>query len=319
MEALAAQGDDAKRLQALQARWLNSLYAGRIDDAVVAADDGRGIYRADEHHALTFRYGNHDPCVCAMSVQALAFALRGESARAVSQLHDAIALGKSLGHAVSVAQPLTQLPWALQMNGDAGAALLASEQALLLEDEIVHPQFFGIAHAMRGWALSCLGRDEEGVGELERALSAELEASDMWAAMIASLLAESYDRQGRSEAARELLDYVRSLTKSKPPCVFEPQFLRVEAEWLARAGQHEKARQVLLEAIATADDHGSLALAIRAALALVRIPSPEHEADLALLDRLCARLPPENDTNYRREARLILDPSATTRSVRGHD
>ena len=130
MFELASHGDESMRLQALHARWMNSLYRGRIDDAVIAADEGRAIYRADAHHPLSFRYANHDPCVCAMTLQALAFALRGESVRAVTQMHEAVALGETLGHALSLSQPLTQLPWVLQINGDARAALLESERAL---------------------------------------------------------------------------------------------------------------------------------------------------------------------------------------------
>ncbi len=317
MAKVASTGDESMRLQALHARWLNSLYCGWIEDAVVAADAGRAIYRADAHHSLSFRYANHDPCVCAMSLQALAFAWRGESVRAVSQLREAIALSESLGHAVSLAQPLTQLPWALQINGDAPAALIESERALLLEDEVVQPQFFGIAHAMRGWALSCLGRDEEGVAELERALADELGASDIWAAMIATLLAEVHIRQGRDARGRELLDHMRSLTESKPPCLFEPEFLRVEAQWLARAGQEEQARRLLLEAVATAQQHGSLALAIRAALALARGPSTEHQADLTLLRTLCGRLPRDNFTDYRRDAQSLMAASTTAPVARG--
>ena len=37
---------------------------------------------------------------------------------------------KTLGHALSLSQPLTQLPWALQINGDAPASLLESDRAL---------------------------------------------------------------------------------------------------------------------------------------------------------------------------------------------
>src|SRR6185369_2347169 len=99
-------------------------------------------------------------------------------------MHEAIALGETLGHAVTLAQALTQLPWVLQMTGDAGGALVEAERALELEDQLAHPQFFGIAHAMRGWALSGLGRMEEGVAELEKALAAELRASHIWAGMI---------------------------------------------------------------------------------------------------------------------------------------
>ena len=146
----------------------------RIDDAIAAADEARAVYRPEAHHPLSFQYGNHDPGVCALALQALAFAFRGESVKAVTRLHEAIALSEALGHAATIAQPLTQLPWALQINGDAEAALRESDRALAREGEIVHPQFFGIAHAMRGWALSRIGRDEEGISELERAFAGEL-------------------------------------------------------------------------------------------------------------------------------------------------
>jgi tetratricopeptide (TPR) repeat protein len=213
MTKLASQGDETMRLQALHARWMNSLFGGRIDDAVIAADEGWAIYRSETHHATSFLYGNHDPGVCALALPALALALRGESVRSVTQMHQAIALAEGLGHAVSLAQPLTQLPWVLQMNGDAGTALREADRALALEDGIAHPQFFGIAHAMRGWALSRIGRAEEGVAELERALADELRASHIWAGVIRTLLAEVHLREGRRDAARDLLDQTRSLTR----------------------------------------------------------------------------------------------------------
>ena len=91
---------------------MNSLFAGRINDAIAAANEARAISRPQAHHPLSFRYGNHDPGVCALALQALAFAFRGESVKAVTQMHEAIALGETLGHAATLAQPLTQLPWA---------------------------------------------------------------------------------------------------------------------------------------------------------------------------------------------------------------
>jgi DNA-binding SARP family transcriptional activator len=310
---LASQGDDSMRLQALHARWMNTLWSGRIEDAVAAADEGWAIYRAASHHPTSFLYGNHDPGVCALALQALAFALRGASVRAVNQMHEAIALSETLGHAATLAQPLTQLPWALQINGDAEAALLASERALALEDEVVHPQFFGIAHAMRGWALSCLGRDDEGVAELERALADELRSSDIWAAMIGTLLAEVHLRHDRREAARDVLDNMLSLTQSMPRYFYKPELLRVEAEWLRLAGREADARRNLFQSIKTARQHGSWALAIRAALALARAPSVEDEADLKLLGELWERLPIDNDTDYGSETRALLgQPVATT-------
>jgi tetratricopeptide (TPR) repeat protein len=291
---------------------MNSLFSGRIDDAVAAADEGRAIYRPEAHHPLSFRYGNHDPGVCAFALQALALALQGESVRAVSQMHEAIALGEALGHAATLAQPMTQLPWVLQINGDAEATLLASERALALGHEVVHPQFFGIAHAMRGWALSSLGRGEEGVAAFERALADELQASHIWAAMVGSLLAEAHLRDGRREAARDLLDRMRSMTGSMDTYCFKPELLRVEAEWLRLAGQGGDARRLLVQSIETARQQGSWALAIRSALTLARAPSARHEADLRLLGDLYERLPTENDTDYGREARALLGRDVAT-------
>ena len=309
---LASQGDDSMRLQALHARWMNCLFGGQIDAAIAAADAGRAIYRPEVHHSLSYLYGNHDPCVCALALQALAFALRGDSVRAVSQMHEAIDLGEALGHAATLAQPLTQLPWALQINGDAEATLRDAERALALERDIVHPQFFGVAHAMRGWALARLGDEEEGVAELERALADELQASHIWAAMIGGLLAEVHLRRGRRDLACDLLVRMRTLTASMPAYFFEPELLRVEAEWLQLAGQEADARALLLESIQAARLHGSWAFAVRSALVLARLPSAEDEADLRLLAELYERLPPENDTDYGREARALLGRDAAT-------
>jgi class 3 adenylate cyclase/DNA-binding SARP family transcriptional activator len=309
---LAGEGDDSMRLQALHARWMNSLFAGRIDDAIAAADEALAIYRAESHHPLSFQYGNHDPGVCALALQALALAFRGESVKAVTQMDEAIALSEVLGHAATVAQPLTQLPWALQINGDAEAALRESDRALGREGEIVHPQFFGIAHAMRGWALSRIGRDQEGVAELERALAAELQASDIWTAMIGTLLAEVHVRHRRKEAARGLLDRVRSLTQSMPTYFYEPEIFRVEAEWLRLDGREDESRRLLLRAIATAREQGSWALAVRSALALPRLSSATRDADLKLLADVFDRLPAENETDYARDARALLAAGAPT-------
>ena len=165
---------------------------------------------------------------------------------------------------------------------------------------------------MRGWALTRLGEEEEGVGELERALEDELRASHIWAAMIGAILAEVHLRHGRREVARALLDQTHSLVRSMPMYLYEPELLRVEAEWLRRAGLEDDARRLLLRATSTSRKHGSSALAVRSALALVRSPSGDHDADLRLLADLCERLPPENDTDYGREARALLGGGVTT-------
>jgi ATP/maltotriose-dependent transcriptional regulator MalT len=130
--------------------------------------------------------------------------------------------------------------------------------------------------------------------------------------MIGALLAEIHLRAGRREAARDLLDQMRSLTQSMPGYFYAPELLRVEAEWLRLAGQEADARRLLLQSIHTARQHGSSALAVRSALALARAPSENREADLKLLGDLQQRLPIDNDTDYGREARVLLGRGVMT-------
>src|SRR5207253_8169434 len=137
-------------------------------------------------------------------------------------------------------------------------------------------------------------------------------ASDIWAAMIGALLAEVHLRRGRPEAARALLDQALSLTQSADSYFYEPELLRIHAEWLRVAGREDEARRLLLRAIFTAREQHSWALAVRSALALSQTSSIAHEADLKLLGELCERLPAENDTDYRRKARAVLDGLVTT-------
>ena len=124
--------------------------------------------------------------------------------------------------------------------------------------------------------------------------------------MIGTLLAEVHLRHQRPEAARAHLDQVRSLTQSMPTYFYEPEIVRVEAEWLRLDGREDESRRLLLRAIATAREHGSWALAVRSAVALSRLPSATREADLKLLADLFERLPAENDADYARDARALL-------------
>jgi DNA-binding SARP family transcriptional activator/tetratricopeptide (TPR) repeat protein len=307
MAELASEGDESMRLQALHARWGNSLFGGRIEDSIAAAGEGQAIYRPDAHHPLSFRYGNHDPGVCALSHQAVALALGGQSVTAVEQMRKAVELSEAVGHAVSRAEPLSYLPWIFQINGDVDAAVIAADRALALEGEVVHPVFFGIAHAMRGWALTRMGRHTEGIEELQKALADQVHvANHINAVIIGAILAEAHLRHERPDAARSLIDQIRPLAESMHTCTFEPELLRVEAEWLRRAGREADARRLLLQATETAQEQGSWALAVRAAVDLTRTSSAKREADLRLLGDLFDRLPAENDTDYARNAKALL-------------
>jgi hypothetical protein len=222
-------------------------------------------------------------------------------------LLEAVRLSDLLEHAVTRIHPRYGLAFVQVINGDVHGGRLASEQALALEDKAVHPTFFAMPHAAHGWALSREGAYDEGVAELERTLANQLRiANYILAVMVGALLAEAHIGRDRRGAARAVIDQLRSVTTSMGTYFSEPELHRVEAELFRLEGSEADARRLFLRAIDTAREHGSWGLAIRAAVQLVRAQYAEHEADLILLGDLCEHLPPENDTDYGREARALL-------------
>ena len=72
---LAAEGDDSMRLQALHARWMNSLFAGRINDHR-RGERGTGDLPSAGAPSTLLPLRQPRSGVCALALQALAFAFR---------------------------------------------------------------------------------------------------------------------------------------------------------------------------------------------------------------------------------------------------
>jgi DNA-binding SARP family transcriptional activator len=311
MEVASRDGDEALRLQALHTRWPDSVIRGCIDDAVASASEGLSIYRPEAHHDLTFRYGNHDPGVCALAGLGLALAARGDAAGALERVHEAVDLSDTLGHSFTRAHARSLAAWAAQTIGDPAAALPEADRALALEADVDAPHFFAIARAARGWAL-CARDHDEGTADLEWALDTHQRvAAHPYAALTAALLAEALLRRDQPQAAEAVIRQMLSLSETVGIYFGTPEILRVEAHYLASHGREDQARRRLLDAISTARKQGSWALALRAALTLVRMASPDAKADVNMLAELYRRLPADNDFHDTQNARALLADAAT--------
>jgi DNA-binding SARP family transcriptional activator/predicted ATPase len=310
MTDLASDRDESLQLQALHARWADCHMRGWLDAAVSAAQEGSAIYRPDSHHVLTFRYGNHDPGVCALAVKGLALALQGESTRATRAAREAVQLSEVLGHSFTRAHARSLQSWVLQLSNGVEVALREAEAALSLEAEVDAPYFFAVARAVRGWALSSIGRYDEGVAELEVALATQVAAAaDPYAAMTSTFLAEAHLRHSRRDPARAAVHQMLSLSDPIGRYVYTPEILRVEAEWLVLEDRADEASRLLLQAVDTAREQGSWVMALRAAVELARMRSAEHESNLRLLAEVVNRVPAECRLRELEEARVLLGRS----------
>jgi tetratricopeptide (TPR) repeat protein len=307
MTDIASKGDESVQLQALHARWADCFERGELDAAISAAEEGSAIYRADSHHVLTFRYGNHDPGVCALAVKGLALAVRGESTKAARAAREAVQLSEALGHSFTRAHARSLQSRVFQLSGDVEVALREAERALSLEAEVDAPHFFAVARAIRGWALSSLGRYGEGVAELEAALAKQgAAASDGFAAMTSTFLAEAHLRHRRRDRARPAVHQMVSRSNAIGRYVYTPEILRVEGEWLVLERRTDEAQRMLRQAVDTAREQGACVMALRAAVALARIPSGERASNLQQLAEVVNCVPAECRSRELHEARALL-------------
>ncbi|MFQ6018010.1 MAG: adenylate/guanylate cyclase domain-containing protein, partial [Kiloniellaceae bacterium] len=71
------QNDPALILQAHHAQWATQFYFGEFAACREHTERGIALYDASVHHAQTFRFGGHDPCVCGHTIAAFSLWLLG--------------------------------------------------------------------------------------------------------------------------------------------------------------------------------------------------------------------------------------------------
>ncbi len=95
-------GDAAYSLQAHHAQWSTRLYLGEFAECREHAEQGIAVYDARKHHAQTFRFGGHDPCVCGYGIAAISLCVLGYPDQAVAHVGDAVDLGHRIQHPQSL-------------------------------------------------------------------------------------------------------------------------------------------------------------------------------------------------------------------------
>jgi tetratricopeptide (TPR) repeat protein len=295
MEFAEHEGDDGLLLEACHTQWTESMFRGDVDAVIASHERGHALYRKEDHHALTFQYGNHDPGVCNLVFGALAYALRGDSVRAVKRLQEAHDLSTVLEHAPSRGQVLGYAGWITQILGDVDQTLACGERAMeAIRD---HPFFRAVAQVSLGWGLAAKGRPG-GVRELESAVENHRAlGSYTTLAPPLALLAGCHIEQGRLDQAEATLNEALREQRKLGEGFYASELYRQQGELLARRGDSAEAEVWRRKALSTAEGQGAYALALRAALSL------ESAEDVA---RVLAHIPEDNDTPLAERARAYI-------------
>lgn len=264
-EVAVASGDPGMRLQALHCAWPSALFRGDLESAIETASTALDIYRYKTHHPLTFRFGNHDAAVCALSLGGLAKALRGDGLSGSRSVRQALELATTFDHMPSVMQARTLQTWIAQLNDEVDLARECAEA--VLDTGIRAPVWTNIARSALAWVDLQSGEADHAVDVLLNELEVTYSLSRGWYGFTGSLLIEAMLAAGRLEQARPIGERLLG-DAEKIGGFYAPEVFRTVGLVRRAIDDDEAASEFLTKALVLARKQKSSIFARRAAVAL---------------------------------------------------
>src|SRR5262249_5380784 len=155
------------------------------------AEEAIGLYEADRHHPLTYRFSGHDPGVCSRCFSGLAAWHRGDIAAAGKRCRDALELAERLAHPLTTAVAYWGLAYLHILCREPDAALAWARKEIAICDEYMLPLVRSQGVFQAGWATAQLGDAEGGIALMEEGVSGiRASGAEMGLPYFLSLLAE---------------------------------------------------------------------------------------------------------------------------------
>ncbi|MFQ6024333.1 MAG: adenylate cyclase, partial [Acidiferrobacterales bacterium] len=283
--SLAEQQDDPMELVAanLIAGW-PYLGLGELATIPSATDHALKLYDAQKHEWFRFRYGL-DLRVTALGMRGYQQWLCGFPDQAISSCAEAIAWGRNLNHAGSLAWALN---WAgaqpAAMRHDARTAEALANEVISLPDKGRSPMDLAWGRVFAGWAIGKRGQRKEGVSLLREGLEYLIaKGGKMLRSVHLTLLAELYIDDGELEKASQWLDEAVHHVERAEERLWEAEILRLRGEvLLVRKADHgEQPETCFKQAIDVAQRLGAKSLELRATTSLARMWRSQGKLDEA--------------------------------------
>lgn len=194
-------------LQAHHAGWTTSMYEGDLAATRYHAERGSDLYDVERHRSHAYKYGGHDPGICAASDGAVALWMLGHPDRAIERVGEAIRIADQISHAHSTAQAYCYAAIVRLLRGEPGKALAYSEKLKTHSETLELKLWAANAKVLRGWALASQGRTADGLVEFQDGVEQrdELGATPRQSLYLASL-ALAYRDVGCVQKAQRAID-----------------------------------------------------------------------------------------------------------------
>jgi len=172
-------------------------------------------------------------CVGVLAYEVFDFWMLGFPDRAVKVGDRCVALARELGHPPSIGIALMAGTASCYLQGDAGRTLHASDEALRVAREERLGFWEPMIAVFRGWALSELRQQQEGIGVIRSAIERYRAAGNgVEQILFHVILADALWKAGQWNDAFNTLESAMTLARQNGEGVFEPELYRLKGEFL---------------------------------------------------------------------------------------
>lgn len=255
--------------------WTNSFFMGDYASVDLHCGDVVRLYEPSRDHPLTYTYSGHDPGVCSRTFLALIRCLRGHPDLALRDCREALDLAEQLKHPLTASLAYWAYSYVHLFRREPSAVRHWAEREIAVCDEYLLPLMRSHGVFQLGWALAELGELEPGIARMREGLAGNsATGAEMGSPYFTALLAEALGRAGRPEEGLREVDRALSAANQNGARFQMSEMLRVKGELLLMQEPEpgaEEAQACLREAIAVADQQGAKLPKLRSALSLARL------------------------------------------------
>ncbi len=311
LDLAQGENDSGLLLQAHHVQWTTLLYLGDWSRGLEHAENGAGLYKADEHHVMTAVYGGHDAGVCALGLGAMFLWLLGRVDEAMEKSEAAVDLGRRLPHTGSRVHALEFASVLRQFKREPDAVLKYCEEVQIIAEEAGIARHVATSKLLRAWVLAAEGTADRTLGLVEDALSVlRTTGFALPAPYFLAVAAEACEMAGRPDEGLDLVTEGLRIVDETGIGFWEPDLHRLSGDLhLANGQRHDEAEAAYQRAIDAARRQGARPLELRAATRLARLWSDQGKRDEArdLLQPNFGYFTEGFDTPDLKDAKALLD------------
>jgi predicted ATPase len=224
--------ESAYRVEAHRALGTTLLFLGDLTPARGHLEAGIAVYDPQQHRPLALRFGA-DPGVLCRLYAASTWWLLGYAEYARHRLCEALTLAQEGAHPFSLAFAFSFAAQLYQRRRQVAHVLEWAEAAISVATNHGFPFFQAWGMVLRGWALAEQGEGEESLAQIRQGLATWQATGTMLTRPHAlALLAEAYARRGQHEDARRVLADALATVRTTGERWWEAELHRLSGEFL---------------------------------------------------------------------------------------